>query len=174
MASPSVETAHRPEAGPAGAAPATQFRRAFLEGEGSVEVLERYGPLAARLLISQIFLISGVMKVLAPSETAAQMEGRDMFWVPLFLWAAVAVELGGGLSLLLGYKARLGALVLFLFLIPVTLTFHNWWTYPDPKEQQVNMLFFLHNLTLMGGLLLVMTHGPGPLSIDHCCRRGPS
>ena len=76
-----------------------------------------------------------------------------------------------GLSLLLGYKARLGALLLFLFLIPVTLTFHNWWTYADPKDQHTNMLFFLHNLALMGGLLLVMTWGPGPLSIDNRGRR---
>ena len=80
--------------------------------------------------------------------------------------AALLTELAGGLSLLLGHKARLGALALFLFLIPVTLTFHNFWTYTDPKEQQVNMLFFMHNLTLMGGLLLLMTIGPGPKSID--------
>jgi putative oxidoreductase len=135
-----------------------------------VEAWERYGTLAARVLISQIFLLSGVMKVLDPAATAAQMEERGMFWVPFFLWAAVAVELGGGMSVLLGYKARLGALLLFLFLIPVTLTFHNWWTYP-PEQQKVQMLFFLHNLTLMGGLLLLMTYGAGPLSLD---RKGRS
>ena len=95
-----------------------------------------------------------------------------MFWVPLFLAGAIAFELGGGLSLLLGYRARLGALALFLFLIPVTLVFHNFWTYP-PEQQQVQMLFFLHNLTLMGGLLLVMTYGPGPLSLDLRNRRAP-
>lgn len=139
---------------------------AFLWGGGRVQVLERYGTLAARVLIAQIFLISGVMKVLDPAGTAAQMASRGMFWVPLFLWAAVAVELGGGLSLLLGFKTRLAALMLFLFLIPVTFTFHNFWTYADPTEQKVNMLFFMHNFTLMGGLLYVMTAGPGPLSLD--------
>jgi putative oxidoreductase len=128
--------------------------------------LEQYGTLAARLLISQIFILSGIMKVLDPAGTAEQMEGRGMFWVPFFLWAAVAVELGAGLSLLLGYKARWGALMLFLFLIPVTLTFHNFWTFDDPKEQRDNTILFMHNLTLMGGLLFVMTFGPGPLSID--------
>jgi putative oxidoreductase len=89
-----------------------------------------------------------------------------MFWVPLFFAGAVLFELAGGMSLLLGYKARIGALALLLFLIPVTLVFHSWWTYADPGEQRVNMLFFLHNLTLMGGLLLFLTHGPGPLSLD--------
>ena len=161
-----------PGAGPARAPPpATDLLRAFVAGDGRVEALERYGPLAARVLIGQIFLLSGVMKVMDPAGTAEQMAGRGMFWIPFFLWSAAAVELGGGLSLLLGYKTRLGALLLFLFLIPVTLTFHNWWTYPDPKEQQVNLLFFLHNLTLMGGLLLVMTFGPGPVSIDLWRRR---
>ncbi len=136
-----------------------------LFGVGPVEALERYATLAARVLISQIFLLSGVMKVLDWQGTEAQMAERGMFWIPFFLAAAMAVELVGGLSLLLGYQARLGALLLFLYLIPVTLTFHNWWTYP-PEQQKVQMLFFLHNLTLLGGLLLVMARGPGPLSID--------
>ena len=144
---------------------------AFASGAGRVEALERYGTLAARILMSQIFLISGIMKIVDWSGTEAQMAGRGMFWIPFFHVAALLTELGAGLSLLLGYKARLGALILFLFLIPVTLTFHNWWTYPDPKEQHVNMLFFMHNLTLMGGLLLVMTFGPGPLSLDFWKRR---
>src|SRR4051812_19318654 len=146
--------------------PATSILGAFLRGDGRVEVLERYAPLVARILIGQIFIISGIMKIMDPAGTAAQMAGRGMFWVPFFLWSAAAVELGGGLSLLLGYKTRPGALLLFLFLIPVTLTFHNFWTYTDPKEHHVNMLFFMHNLTLMGGLLLVMTFGPGPFSLD--------
>jgi len=158
-----------PGVGPAGM---PSFLRAFVAGGGRVEVLERYGTLAARLLIGQIFLISGVMKLLDPAGTSAQMEGRGMFWVPFFLVAAMAVELGGGLSLLLGYKARLGALALFLFLIPVTLTFHNFWTYP-PEQQQQQAIMFMHNLTLMGGLLLVMTVGPGPFSLDLWKRRSP-
>src|SRR5688572_691286 len=146
--------------------PASEVLRAFLSGRGRIVALEHYGPLTARVLVSQIFLISGVMKLIDPAGTQQQMAERGMFWVPLFFAGAVVFELAGGLSLLLGYKARLGALALFLFLIPVTLVFHSWWTYADPKEQRVNMFMFLHNLTLMGGLLLFMTFGPGPLSLD--------
>jgi putative oxidoreductase len=131
---------------------------------------QRYGWLAARLLISQIFVVSGIMKILDWQGTAAQMEGRGMFWVPLFLTGAIVVELGGGILLLLGYKARFAALALFLFLIPVTLTFHSFWTYP-PEEQKQQLINFMHNLTLMGGLLLVMIFGPGPLSIDFRTRK---
>jgi putative oxidoreductase len=147
--------------------PASDGQRAFVGGAGRVAVLDRYAPLAARVLVSQIFLLSGVMKLIDPAGTQQQMAEKGMFWVPLFFVGAVVFELAGGLSLLLGYKARLGALALILFLIPVTLVFHSFWTYADPKEQKLNMIMFLHNLTLMGGLLLFMTFGPGPLSFDH-------
>src|SRR5207249_3729739 len=122
--------------------PAMSFLRPFASGGGRIEALDLYATLAARILMSQIFLISGVMKIVDWAGTEAQMAGRGMFWIPFFHVAALLTELGGGLSLLLGYKARLGALLLFLFLIPVTLTFHNWWTYMDPNEQKANMLFF--------------------------------
>jgi len=152
---------------------AAEFLRAFVGGDARIHVLERYGALAARILISQIFLLSGVMKVMDPAGTAAHMEGRGMFWIPFFLWTAAAVEIGAGLCLLVGYKSRLAALALFLFLIPVTLVFHNFWTYADPKERQDNLILMMHNLTLMGGLLLVMTVGPGPISVDHRRRASP-
>jgi putative oxidoreductase len=164
MASPVVQQpAGKEAARPIGVDPS--ILRAFVSGTGRIVALERYATFAARLLMSQIFLISGAMKVIDPSGTAAQMEGRGMFWVPLFLVGAIAVELGGGLAILIGYKTRLAALALLLFLIPVTLTFHNFWTYP-PDEQKMQFISFMHNLTLMGGLLLLMTTGPGPLSID--------
>jgi putative oxidoreductase len=143
-----------------GQQPATSLARAFLGGTGHVVALERYGTVVARILISQIFILSGITKIMDPAGTAAQMEARGM------LWTAAAVELGAGLCLLFGFKTRLAALALFLFLIPVTLTFHNFWTYAEPKERTQNMIMLMHNLTLMGGLLLVMTFGPGPFSLD--------
>src|SRR5262245_16314398 len=107
---------------------ATRPQWALLWGGGRIEALERYGTVAARILLSQIFLISGIMKIVDWAGTEAQMASRGMFWIPFFHVAAMLTELICGLSLLLGYKARVGALLLFLFLIPVTLTFHNFWT----------------------------------------------
>jgi putative oxidoreductase len=150
----------------------SQPKTAIREEDRRPGALERYGTLAARILISQIFLISGVMKIVDWSGTEAQMAERGMFWIPFFHVAAMLVELAAGLSLLVGYQARLGAFGLFMFLIPVTLTFHNFWTYP-PEEQKMQMIMFMHNLTLMGGLLYIMTFGPGPLSVDRG-RRKPS
>jgi putative oxidoreductase len=139
---------------------------AFFSGRTHIAAFDAYGTLAARILMSQIFLLSGVMKIVDWSGTETHMASRGMFWIPFFHVAAIAVELGAGACLLTGFKTRLAALVLILFLIPVTLTFHNFWTYTDPKEQQTNMIMMLHNLTLMGGLLLVMVHGPGRVSVD--------
>src|SRR5262245_43814163 len=112
------------------------------------------------------------MKVLDWSGNEARMAQQQMFWIPFFLGAATLVEIGAGLCLLLGYKTRLAALLLFLYLIPVTLTFHHFWSYP-PDKQQDQMFFFLHNIALMGGLLWVAAWGPGPLSLD-CKGRRPS
>jgi putative oxidoreductase len=77
----------------------------------------------------------------------------------LFLVGAIAVEVLGGLSVILGYKARWGAAVLFAFLIPATLIFHT------NFGNQTQMIMFLKNLSIMGGLLFVITHGAGPLRL---------
>jgi len=93
------------------------------------------------------------------------MADKGMPAVPVFLVGAILCEIGGGLSLLLGCKARLGALLLFLFLIPTTLVFHNFWDYQG-AEQKMQMINFMKNLAIMGGLALVVGFGPGPISVD--------
>jgi putative oxidoreductase len=72
----------------------------------------------------------------------------------------------GGLSVLLGYHARIGAFLLLLFLLPVTLTMHAFWAIPDPAMAQMQQVHFFKNLALMGGTLLLMYFGAGPMSLD--------
>jgi putative oxidoreductase len=139
--------------------------QAFFEGDRPGQGLERYGALAARILLSQIFLMAGAGKLMDWSGTEAHMADMGMFWIPVFLVGAIVIEIGGGLSLLLGYKARLGALILFLFLIPTTLVFHSFWTFPE-EQQQTQIVNFMKNLAIMGGLLLVVTYGAGFCSVD--------
>lgn len=93
------------------------------------------------------------------------MASKNMPFVPLFLVAAILFEVGGGLSVALGYKAKLGAAALIIFLIPATPIFHNSWTYQG-MEQEVQMIMFMKNLAIMGGLLSVIGLGAGPLSLD--------
>ena len=77
----------------------------------------------------------------------------------------------GGLSVLLGYQTRLGAWLLTLFLIPVTLTMHNFWAAQDARAFQVESALFLRNVALLGGALLIGHFGGGPLSLDALLHR---
>ena len=67
--------------------------------------------------------------------------------------------------LILGWKARLAAGVLFLWMIPVTLMFHNFWAAPA-DQQMIQQIMFLKNFAMMGGFLYVMTFGSGPYSLE--------
>jgi putative oxidoreductase len=145
----------------------------LLKDGGRVPKLEAYGTLAARVLLSQIFLISGIIKLVDWSGTEVQMEGHGMALTPLFHILAAAIELGGGLCLLCGFKSRIAALVLCFYLSVVTLTFHDFWNNREPKMRQINTMFFMHNIALGGGLLLLTAYGPGPYSIGTPKRRSP-
>ena len=132
-----------------------------------MEFLRRLLPLAGRILLALIFLGSGFNKITGWSGTAAYMANEGMPLVPLLLAGAIAFELGGGLSLVLGFKTRIGALLLVVFLIPTTVIFHDFWTVEDPIQHEVQMIGFMKNLSIMGGLLFVMGMGPGPWALDN-------
>jgi putative oxidoreductase len=143
--------------------------RAFLTEDrsvhkGLVHTIEHAIPLLGRFLLSFIFLLSAVGKLSQFNGTAQMMEGKGMLLAPFFLVMAILFELIGGLSILLGYKARIGALMLIVFLIPATLIFHNFWAYTG-GEHMAQMTNFLKNLAIMGGLLQIVPHGPGALSL---------
>ncbi len=116
------------------------------------------------MLLAPMFLMAGFGKVMQPDFYIGYMKA----YIPLsntliligFVGAAT-VLLAGGLSVLLGFKARWGAFALILFLIPTTLIFHT--KFSDP----IQMMMFLKNLGLMGGMLMVTAYGPGPISIDY-------
>ena len=124
----------------------------------------RYLSLVGRILLSSIFLLSALGKITGWSTTAGYMASKGMPLVPFFLAAATLVELGGGLSLLTGFQARWGALALAAYLIPTTLIFHNFWAFQG-QEQQMQMINFLKNLAIMGGLFQVAAASPAPVRV---------
>jgi len=132
-----------------------------------MQKLERFAPIVGRILLSLIFVISGLGKIGGWKQTAGYMASKGMPIVPLFLVGAIVIEIVGGLSVLLGIKARIGAAALFVFLIPTTLIFHNFWAY-EGMVHQTQMIMFMKNLAIMGGLILVIGFGAGSLSIDSC------
>jgi putative oxidoreductase len=129
--------------------------------------LERYGMLLARVLLALIFLWAGYGKIGNFEGSQALMASRGMFATTPLLLATIVVEIGGGLSLLLGYKARLGALLLFLFLIPATLIFHTALGGSFPPEQvRLQQVMTLKNLAIMGGLLAIAVQAPDGFNLD--------
>lgn len=120
--------------------------------------------LIGRILLSAIFVMSGVDKIMHWDQTAQGMQDEGMVWVPFFLGASIVFELGGGLSVLLGLYARVGALALIVFLIPVTAIFHDFWQLTG-QEQQMQMIHFSKNLAILGGLLVLLACGAGRYSI---------
>jgi putative oxidoreductase len=108
---------------------------------------------SGRVLLSVIFLLSGLTKITDWDGTTQYMASKELPLIPLLLVAAIITELAGGLSVLLGWKTRWGALLLFLYLIPTTLVFHNFWALSG-TEMQMQLMHFLKNLSIMGGLLL--------------------
>ncbi len=124
------------------------------------KLLEQFGPLAGRLLLAQIFILSGLSKLPGWDSTLGFMASKGLPMTEVLLALAILIEIGAGLLLVLGYKARWAAFAIFLFLITVTLIFHPFWA--DPKE----LNSFMKNLAIMGGMLYIMTYGSGPYSLS--------
>lgn len=99
-------------------------------------------------------------KLLDPAGTQQQIDGAGVPLAALFLVSAIAFELVGALSVLLGYKARWGAITLIIFMVPTTLLFHA--NFADPMQ----VIQFTKNLAIVGGLLMVSYFGSGPVSLD--------
>jgi putative oxidoreductase len=122
-------------------------------------------PLAGRLLISTIFIFSGLGKLGAHAAMAGIAASKGLPAADLAIWLAAAVEILGGLSILRGFHVRIGAWLLFLFLIPTSVVFHNFWAMQG-IEKMDNQAHFFKNVAIMGGLLFVATFGAGAYSID--------
>ena len=129
---------------------------------------QNYGPLIGRLLLSNLFLVSGFKKITGFTNTAgymaAKMPSVDPDVINVLLVLTIVIELVGGVMVLVGWQARWGATALFLWMIPVTYLFHAYWGLP-PDQMQVQFIQFHKNLAIMGGLLLIMGQGSGPYSL---------
>lgn len=132
--------------------------------------LHALGMLLGRILLSLIFILAGVGKFMDYDATVQYMAAKGMTMVPLFLVVAALIEIIAGLLVFFGIKARLGAFILFLYLIPVTLLFHDFWNQQGPERQE-NMINFMKNLAILGGLLYVICVGAGRWSLDACCNK---
>jgi len=117
---------------------------------------------AGRILISLIFVHSGIGKIAGYTGTQAYMESAG---VPgMLLPAVIAVELLGGLAIILGWHTKLAAFLLAGFTLLSGILFHAHF------GDQAQMIMFMKNLAIAGGLLMIVSHGAGPYSIDNRAR----
>src|SRR5579885_78141 len=123
--------------------------------------------LIGRILIALIFIMSGWSKITGFASTGGYMAsaGIPAALVTPGLIASILVELGCGLLIVLGFKARWAALIIFLWLIPVTTIFHLM-PMRAGQNAMINMVMVMKNLSIMGGLLILVGMGPGAYSLD--------
>jgi putative oxidoreductase len=122
--------------------------------------------LLGRVLLCAIFLMAAVgNKIPDFTGVASYMEQHHVPQPQLLLVGAILFLIAGSVSVILGYMARLGAILLLVFLVLASYYFHNFWDY-DGQRQQQEMIQFLKNVAIMGAMVLIIANGPGPLSLD--------
>ena len=123
------------------------------------------GPLVllGRLCFSLIFLMAGFTHFSSGSIAYAVSKGVPMASIVVPL--SGVISLVGALSIILGYRARLGAWLIVVFLVCVTPAMHRFWGVTNPMTQQIQMAMFIKNLSMLGGAFLITQFGSGPFSL---------
>lgn len=118
-----------------------------------------------RLFFALIFLTASLHHF--QSQTIAYAASQGVPLASLAVPFSGVLALLGGLSILLGYKAKIGGWLIALFLIGITPMMHNFWAVSDPMMHQMQMIMFFKNLSMLGGALLITQFGAGPWSVDN-------
>ena len=121
--------------------------------------------LAGRILVALLFVISGYGKIGGFDGISGYIASKGLPMPQVLAALTVALELGGGILLIAGYKVRWVAAAFFLWLIPTTFIFHPFWGI-DAAQVQNQMNNFLKNVSIMGAMLLLIAFGPGAYSVD--------
>lgn len=120
--------------------------------------------LLGRLFFVLIFLMAGPNHFSSQMIAYAASQGVPMASIVVPFSGVLALV--GGLSILLGYHAKIGAWLIALFLVGVTPMMHKFWIVPDPMMHQLQMIMFMKNVSMLGGALLITQFGSGPWSLD--------
>jgi putative oxidoreductase len=121
--------------------------------------------LVGRILLSLVFLNAGYRKLMAVAASAGYF-GKLGFPMPeVLVWVAIAVELGGAILLIIGWKTRWAAWLLALFTLVATFAAHRFWEV-DAAQYANQMNHFMKNIAIIGGFIIVAATGPGALSVD--------
>jgi putative oxidoreductase len=133
-------------------------------GAGTISVPKSVIVLLGRLFFVLIFLMAAPNNFTKQGIAYAASQGAPLASIGVPLMGVISLV--GGLSILLGYRAKIGAWLIIAFLLIVTPIMHKFWGVADPMLAQVQMISFMKNLSMLGGALLVTQFGAGPLSLD--------
>jgi putative oxidoreductase len=117
-----------------------------------------------RTLFAALFIAAGLGHFSA--STIAYAGYRGVPFPNLAVPMSGLIAFAGGVSILLGYRARLGAWLIVLFLVPVTLKMHRFWTVADPTMAMLEQVMFMKNVSMLGAALIIAHFGAGPISLD--------
>ena len=121
--------------------------------------------LIARAALASVFLVSGIHKGLWYSKAAAEFERDNIPLIPVTLSGTIVLHLLGSICIILGWYAQEAALALGIFTVAATLKVHAYWKLPKP-EQLARSRITINNLSVTGGLLLLVAVGPGSLALS--------
>ncbi|HSS26385.1 MAG TPA: DoxX family protein [Usitatibacter sp.] len=122
--------------------------------------------LVGRILLAAIFLTSGLSKITGFDGTVGYIASKHLPLPQVGAIIATLCELGGGILLLVGFKARWAGLVLAIFTLAAGLLFHDYWNLTDAAQVAANKINFWKNVAISGGMLMVFAFGPGRYSVD--------
>ena len=127
---------------------------------------ENIAPLVGRCMIAGLFILAGVQKLLHWQDSALYMAQHGVSVVQPLLALAIVTELGAGLGLIIGFRTRLMALMLFAFTLAVSFVMHDFWMMGDPELARAETQLFAKNMAIAGGLLVLVGMGAGRWSYD--------
>lgn len=125
----------------------------------------KYIQLSGRVLFSLIFLLTPAEHF--SSQTIAYAASQGVPFASFLVPASGIMALLGALSIIAGYKARVGSILLIAFLLPITIMIHNFWAISDPMFSELQTAMFMKNVSLMGAALFIGYTGTGSLSVDN-------
>lgn len=139
--------------------------------EETIRVADRPGTaLIGRIAISVIFFVSGFAKLVDVSGTAGHMAATGIPQPETLAVIAGLAEIFGAAAIMFGLLTRVGALGLIVYMVPTTLIFHAFWNYTG-DAQRMQLVNFLKNVSIIGGLAMIFAYGPGRYSLDARVRR---
>jgi putative oxidoreductase len=120
----------------------------------------------ARIALAILFLWGGVMKLLGFGAFVAYLQSKGVPFVQVGAPISVAIEVLGGLFLVLGYKIRALGIVMAIYTIATAVLGHDFWNVTDPNLQHDMVIHFWKNVAIAGGFLLLFVTGAGGMSVD--------